>query len=100
MVLETKVEKSLLLYLESCVVDFAGKIDSTKMNHEDYKLAEKWNHQGFIKFGRISYDDIIGSKTHWVELSEHAWNHAITLRKERADRMAKNSTYGKVGCNV
>ena len=96
-----KAEKSLLMYLETRAVDHAGSIDSRKMNSEDFELAEKWNEEKFIEFGRICTEDIERKKNfhptennkHWCHLSEEAFTIVHQLRKVRADSSWKNRTY-------
>ena len=89
----TKEEKSLLLFLETQAVDYWGKVDIRHMNEDDMNIAERWNKEGFIKFGRICYKDIkpagIRVSTHWVNLSEKAMNAAHDERKARAVRTWK-----------
>ena len=79
----TSDERSLLLFFETQATDNGGKIkDIRHMNKEDMSIAEGWNKEGFIKFGRIRFKSIIES-THWCELSEEAWNLAHAERKAR-----------------
>jgi hypothetical protein len=86
----TKEEKSLLLFLETQAVDYWGKVDIRHMNEDDMNIAERWNKEGFIKFGRICFKDRkpAGGRnsTHWVILSEKAMNAAHDERKARAVR--------------
>jgi len=96
----TKDEKSLLLYFETRAVDYEGKVDTCKMNSDDMKIAKMWNETGFVRFGRIAFNDItrinrIAAVTHWCELSEEAWKAAHSLRKKRAERGLKNRTWNR-----
>ena len=92
-----KDEKSLLLYFETCVVDQSGRVNTLKMNKIDCDIAEKWDKEGFISYGRICFKDCIASRTkkltHFVQLSDKAINMAHQIRKERAARMWKNKSY-------
>jgi hypothetical protein len=89
----TKNERSLLLFFENCSVDKWGKIDVKHMNEEDNKIAEKWNKEGFIEFGRIASKYITGLdakysvSTHWCKLSDEAWKLAHAERKARGIRI-------------
>jgi hypothetical protein len=42
----SKDEKSLLLFFESCAVEYGGKINVRHMNEDDFKIAEAWNRTG------------------------------------------------------
>ena len=57
------------------------------------------NDEGFLKFGRIKFHDIdkFTKSTHWVELSDEAWQLAHQERRARYERIAKTLTFGKVG---
>ena len=94
----TKDERSLLLFLETCAVDYGGKIDARHMNKDDFRIAESWDRSGYLKFGRICYKDIpssVTAKTHWVELSEDAWKDAHAERRARFDRIESKRTWNR-----
>ena len=91
----SKSERSLLLYFESCAVNQTGRIDSRKMNANDFTIAKKWNESKFVKFGRISFKDIMRNFTNWCELSDEAWELAHKERKARHERMAAKRAYRK-----
>lgn len=97
----TRDERSLLLYLETRAVDFGGKVDVRHMNKEDMDMAKRWNSEGFLKFGRIKFHDILSkqSGTHWCELSDEAWALAQQERKARYTRISSKLEFGKVGVN-
>jgi len=90
----TKDERSLLLYLETCLVDNAGRCESLRMNKEDFENIEKFKEEGLIRFGRIPWSEIEKLKklyrskyTHWVRFNERTWEIVWKLRKERSERM-------------
>jgi hypothetical protein len=89
----TKDERSLLLFLEACAVDKWGKIDARHMNKLDLGIAERWDKEKFIGFGRIAYKFIntdkaaFGIATHWCKLSDEAWKLAHEERKARGIRI-------------
>jgi hypothetical protein len=89
----TKDERSLLLFFESCAVDKWGKVNIQHMNKEDNKIAEKWNKEKFIEFGRVASEYLIdldtkyGSGTHWCKLSNEAWKLAHEERQARGIRV-------------
>jgi len=85
----SKDEKSLLLYLESRVVDNGGQVDTRHMNAEDRKIASRWRDCGFICYGRIPFIMIKNNSTHFVILSNKAWLLASECRKARGLRSEK-----------
>lgn len=88
----SKVEKVVLLFLEACAVEYGGTVDTDQMSKYAFLIAEKWNREGFINFGRIAYKDIPDKFSHYkfshfVFLSENAWSLAHQERRERFKRM-------------
>lgn len=84
----TRVQSSLLLYLECRATDHAGRIRDENMNAEDFAQAKAWNDEGFIKFGRVASNFIRdGGGAHWVKLSDEAWAVAHAARRARGERM-------------
>jgi len=90
---ETRDEKTLLLFLETCAVDHSGRIDIRHMNKDDVQIAEAWHHVGYIEFGRIAFKNITGHYTNFVKLSDEAVMDAHQLRKERAMRCWNKRTW-------
>lgn len=90
-----KDERSLLIYLETCMVDYRGKIDHRRLNNSDVNLLESWNNSGFIDYGRVEMADIEKSNykhyTHWIILSNDAWKLA---HQERINRSLRMNPYG------
>lgn len=82
----SKDERSLLLFLESCAVDKHGRVNQVHMNKLDFEIAERWNDEGFIEFGRICFDNVSSNGAFWCHLSEHAYALASSERKARAER--------------
>ncbi len=79
----TREEKSLLIYFESCAVNYSGRILMARMNDEDRAIAQRWHESEFIQFGRIKAKDSNGQGAHWVELSDEAWRLAHMARRGR-----------------
>lgn len=71
----TKAENSLLLYFEARATDHCGTVDRQQMNDEDREIAERWDDEGFVKYGMFG-----------VVLSDEAIDAAHQLRKERIRR--------------
>lgn len=80
-------ELSLLLFLETRAVDHGGKVQTAHMNESDFEIADAWHKSGFVQFGRVRHRDITAGGSHWVRLSEAAWEAAHTERRARAKRM-------------
>lgn len=45
-------EASLLLYLETCLVDYGGKVES-RLCHDDFDICKRWTASAYISFGRL-----------------------------------------------
>lgn len=93
----SKEELSLLIFLESCHVDYGGPVNAKSMNADDFSIAKRWNDEGFIEFGRIWSGDLerYYPKSHWVVLSGRAMDLAHGERKERGKRMIEERTWRK-----
>lgn len=86
----TKTERTLLLFLETSCVDFAGVYDPRRINDEDLAIMNQWKEEGFIDHGRIAFKFHKPTRTVWCKISPEAMDLAHTLRKERAERMWDN----------
>jgi hypothetical protein len=88
-------ERSLLLFFETRLVDYQGRVASIHMNAEDMVIAEKFMSEGLIQFGRLGWNVIESFKelgltnrhTHWVRFSELAWKLSAEERRARSERM-------------
>jgi hypothetical protein len=85
----TKDERSLLLYFESRSIDYYGRVDPRQMNDEDREIAERWNKEKFVLYGRIASDWVNEYGSEWCRLSDEAMKLAAEERKARANRMWK-----------
>lgn len=86
-------EARLLLYCETCSVDYDGRMDGRHLNREDSDKLAAWNQAGFVASGRVAFAFITsghGVRTRWCRLSEEAWIEAHRQRRLRAERMWKN----------
>jgi hypothetical protein len=96
----TREERSLLLYLESCSVDYAGLVHCQKVNEDDITILKKWDESGFVSWSRITFNSlqllIDKHRTTLVRLSEEAWALAHQERRNRSIRMASQVPY----CNL
>ena len=92
----TKDERSQLLFFESCAVDNAGRVKIAHMNELDMQIAERWDADGFVGFGRVADQSLRESRTmgsHFCILSEEAWRLAAEERKARAARLWAKRTW-------
>lgn len=92
----TKEERSLLLFFETCHVDYGGLLDPRRMNESDQDIARDWRNRGFIRFGRITAEwlEKYSPCSYYVWLSDEAFELAHQERRERAERMkAKREWY-------
>lgn len=92
----TRAHKSVLLYIESCLVDYGGLLDSDRMNKADHDSIAELEAAGFVVVKRVPaklLGKFIGRKvTHYAELTETGWALAHEQRKERAQRSKETST--------
>lgn len=93
----SKAEQSLLTYLETRAVDRAGRVDARRMNREEFEIVERWNEEGFLRFGRIKSKDHNADGTHWVELSDEAWAAVAAVRMAQGKSGVKSKFYERVG---
>lgn len=95
MIATTTAERSLLLFLETCLVDGSGLVVGVRMNDEDFKIAGAWARTGFLTlWGRRQAAFVLDDRsqyprTHCVGFSEAAWAEAHAERRARAARTAK-----------
>jgi hypothetical protein len=88
-----KTERSLLLYVETCAVDYGGRMNAERINTEDREILDRWKKAGFVNYGRIIEADINRNGSLWVQLSEEAWTVAHSERRARAERMWTKRRY-------
>lgn len=95
----TRKERSLLLFFETQAVDYGGRVDTRHMSHDDVAIAKRWNDDGFVEFGRVRSADhgasVTRSATHWVKLSDYAFELAALERMARAERMWERRQWRK-----
>lgn len=89
-------EKSILLYLETCLVDSSGRVDLRRMNEEEINKVKIWSEDKFVILNRLPSEMVFGDNRspshfkHYVVFSDEAWEIA---HKERRDRSIR--TYWK-----
>lgn len=93
----SKDERNLLLYIETCAVDYGGLVHSQRVNEDDREILKRWNESGFVSFSRITFASmqLLNDKcnTDLVRLSEDAWKLAHEERRARSVRMSSKSPY-------
>lgn len=88
----TKVERSIILYAESCSVDYGGLLEGVRMNNDDLTALRKFQDAGLLSFGRIPakllrpLSDFGRNPTYWITFTDDAWQLASALRRQRAER--------------
>ncbi len=90
----SKDEKNLLLYIETCVVDYAGTVEAVRMNEVDFEAAKTLEEKGLCSVRRLKIASIEKRKgsrkpTHHAILSDEGWVCAQRLRKEKAEMRSK-----------
>jgi len=89
----TKDQQTTLLYLETRLVDFAGRVNGAHLNASDRLWIDQMKEEKFLDFGRIVIQHHNRDGSAWVTFSDEAWELAHKLRRERADRMFAQRTY-------
>lgn len=89
----TREEISLLLYLETRAVDYAGRVDGRHLNAADREIIKRWVESGFIQFGRICAADVNAQGAEWVSLSYAAMKEVHAARLAKAERTWAARTY-------
>ncbi|WP_322068965.1 hypothetical protein [Paraburkholderia bannensis] len=89
----SNAERSVLLYAETCCVDYSGLLEAKRMNSDDLDALRKLQGVGVLTFGRIPGRllEEVGKygrrPTHWVTFTDAAWELAHALRRKRAERI-------------
>ena len=91
----TKDEISLLLYFECVSVDNNGLIDGRRINVPEIEIANRWDEEGFLSFGRLLARDLTEARhnTHYVVLTDESWATAHHYRKQRGLRGVDNCKF-------
>lgn len=83
----TRDERSLLVYLETCCVDYGGAYEPIRMNDVDRAILNTWADEGFVECGRITSSTWpTPSRCYWAQLSDEAFALAHQERLERYRR--------------
>lgn len=90
----TSNQESLLLYLETCMVDGGSMLSSAKMNQDDWDNAATFKEEGVLEVVRLKMADVRRYEytgkgyTHRVSVfSDKAWEMAHRIRRERGQRI-------------
>lgn len=83
-------QRSILMYAETCAVDYGGLLEGSKMNAADLAALSTLIDGGILTFGRIP-GRLVGTFrrpiTHWCELTEAGWALSHQLRRARAAKV-------------
>jgi len=89
-------EQETLLYIELCLVDHEGKLDSAKMNYRDDQNLKLFAAAGLLHTEPIPFDEVdpaehqkrTGAETRRVScFTDRAFELAMACRQARAKRM-------------
>lgn len=89
----SKVKINVLLYLETRLVDYGGRVDMRRINGEDQAAIDQMVEDGLILFSRICAADCKPDSSHAVSFTDEAWQFAHSFRKMRADRSEVQRNY-------
>jgi len=83
----TRDQRNILMYAETCAVDYGGLLEGIRMNAADLVALDQLEAAGILKHGRIP-GKLLGtfarSVSYWCDLTEAGWTLAYQLRRERA----------------
>lgn len=82
----TRDEISLLLYAESCMVDYGGLYQFERTNEADRKIMDRWRKDGFMDHGRVASECLRPHVSLWLRLSPEGVAMAQELRRRRIER--------------
>ena len=98
-------KNNLLMYLETCMVDYGGRFRWNKIG-DDEKFLEELKEEGLIGYSRLPLKEIekhrydlgsAGPFTHIITMfTEDAWTRATELRRARAARLSRKEDKEKV----
>jgi hypothetical protein len=93
----TREQASILLYVESCAVEYGGLLEGVRINATDLRALVSLTEAGYLTFGRIP-GKLLGSfqrgVTHWCDLTDAGWALAHQMRRARAAR--SHATRGRI----
>ncbi len=87
---------SVLLYVESCMVDYGGMLEGRRLNDTDHGNLRMFMADGLLAYGRVpsrllpDNDGPARPITHWCVLTAAGWDLVAKLRQRRA-RIQMNS---------
>jgi|GEM_PF-4420500 len=83
----TREQRSILMYAETCAVDYGGLLEGIRMNTADHDALKELVAAGMLTYGRIP-GKLLGtfarSVSYWCDLTEAGWALAFQLRRARA----------------
>lgn len=91
----TKIERSIILYAESCSVDYGGLLEGTRMNRDDMDALARFKAEGILDYGRVPaalLGTFARNVTHWCDLTDAGWDLAHKLRRAHAAKKAGGRT--------
>lgn len=84
----SSIQKNLLLYIESQLVDNRGKLSAEKMNHDDFQELKVFQALDLLDIEHGELQEQKGEAwTHKViQFSDDAWKLAHDVRKARGEK--------------
>jgi len=100
----TRNQVSLLLYLESTLVEYGGTVESNRMNKDDFDDVPRLTEAGLIAGFKRVPAKLLGTfarhVTHTVDFTEEGWRVAHQLRRERAERARVSNSRAKIDAYI
>lgn len=92
----TKDERSIVLYLETCLVDAGGLVEGVRMNDADHEAIGRLSEAGLLRVYRIPAAMLgTGGNPRWTHIACFAsagWGLAHQLRRKRAEQVGPYAT--------
>ena len=83
----TRDQRSILMYAETCAVDYGGLLEGIRMNKDDHAALDELAAAGILTWARIP-GKMLGqfkrNATHYCDLTEEGWALVHALRRARA----------------
>lgn len=94
----TRTEKSLLMYVETRIVDHDGLLGDQHLNTEDRIALHSLQYEAdFLRSGRVPSEYLaqasrFGKCSTWAHLTEKGWEAVHRLRRERAAKKGRTGS--------
>lgn len=89
-----KDQRSLLTYIESCMVDKRGKLDHRKMNQADWSELKFFHALGILSVEDMDHEDSEGHAHKVTKFTDRAWELAKECRRFQAEEWVEHEVEG------